>query len=177
MEELKGINIRLRLAKLSDSEYIISQRNNPKHNVNLSSQRFISLEDQRAWMMSEESDESSLYFIIENEEQQVGTISLYNIASEGNSAELGRFICNNSIYAIDAEICLLEYAFNELSLFEVYCRTKTNNKSVLSLHRNLFFLDAVEEIENDYSLLRQIMTRERFKNIDYCDIKSLIRNI
>ena len=177
MEEIKGINIRLRLAKLPDAEFIISQRNNPKNNVNLSSQRFISLEDQRAWMMSEESDKSSLYFIIENKKQQVGTISLYNIAREGNSAELGRFICNNSIYAIDAEICLLEYAFNEMNLFEVYCRTKTNNKSVLSLHRNLFFSDSGEEIENDYSLLRQQMTRERFKNIDYCDIKSLIRNI
>ena len=46
MEEIKGINIRLRLAKLPDAEFIISQRNNPKNNVNLSSQRYISLEDQ-----------------------------------------------------------------------------------------------------------------------------------
>lgn len=174
---VRGTRVVLRLVKSNDAPFIVSLRNDPKNNTHLSSQRYLTIKEQRAWLVTEKMDETSLYFIILFQNEKVGTISLYNISENLSKAELGRFICSNSIYAIDAELTLLEYAFNTLGLQQVLCRTKTTNKSVLSLHRNLFFEDSTVERVNNYEIMWQSLEMEKYKISDYSSIKYILKSI
>ena len=166
----------LRPVDFSDAENIVAFRNNPEINKYLSSQKVISIEEQIKWMLNNENSSTNFYFKIirRNDNQFIGTISLYNI--ENNIAEFGRYICIDPIGAIEAELSIIEFAFSQSKLEKIYCRTVLDNTKVIIQHRKFGFRDIkkVYDPKIGRELLIQELNYEGFSKFDYHFIKKLV---
>lgn len=179
---MKKLNIlgnvcQLTSVSLADAEFICLLRNNSNNNRFLSSSEFISVSMQVKWL--QENINNDYYFKISNiiNKTDVGTISLYNF--NNNIAEFGRYICSDSICAIESEMLLLEFGFNTLGLNEIYCRTALENQKVWKQHYKFGFIDCGKEYleKRGLELIKQIITKDIFVNYDYSKIKNIIKKI
>ena len=125
LKNIKGISgkiTKLTPIEIYDTEDIIALRNNSEISRYLSNKKPISLEDQRAWLVTQSKLDNDIYFKITDFQNAFkGTISIYNI--NNRQGEFGRFICINSLMSIEAELLLLSFAFEKLKLQKVYCKT------------------------------------------------------
>jgi len=163
---------------LSDAEFICMLRNNPQNNRFLSSTDYITVDMQKKWL-EKNSKTGDYYFKIYNivKNVDVGTISLYNI--HDNSAEFGRYICNDSICAIESVLLLLRFGFAKLGLNTIYCLTAVDNQKVWKQHIRFGFIDCGKEYleQRGLELIKQIITRDIFVNYDYSRINNIIQNL
>ncbi|MBL0079445.1 MAG: GNAT family N-acetyltransferase [Bacteroidetes bacterium] len=139
MFKFKGKLTSLIQLNISDAAEIVNLRNDEKFNKFLF-QEPISLEEQKKWINNKNTLETEVNFKITDANNNfVGTISIYNI--ENHKGEFGRYIAKNPINAIEAELLLLKFCFEELKLKAVYCFTNINNIKVYSQHTKLGFKD------------------------------------
>ena len=160
-----------------DAADIIRLRNDPKINKNLSSTRTTSVEEQKNWISKNISGNDGVYFkITDLDGQFYGTISLYSVV--GNKAEFGRYICENSLLAIEAEYLLLKHGFERMQLDSIYCRTVAENIKVWKQHYKYGFRDTrTEENKETGRVLKvQELTRSAFEKFDYGFIFDLLNN-
>ncbi len=180
-EELKIIEgLKTNLVEISESDAsdIILLRNNPEFNRFLSSHTPISLDAQIEWIKKNRERKDNFYFKITDKQHVFkGTISLYGI--ENNSAEFGRFISMSSVASVEAEYLILKFAFDELNLNRVYCKTIEENQKVIQMHTRFGFKTiGIEKKESlNKPLIVQEMTREEFQQHDFRPILSLIEKI
>ena len=105
----------------------------------------ISLQKQRDWMRNMLEDSSSYYFIIcdKNTSTPVGLIFLTDIDRLNQNAEFGYYLGNEKYQgagvSIEAELLLLNYAFNIQNMHKVYCESLEYNKKVLTIHAKFGF--------------------------------------
>lgn len=127
--------IRLRLAEISDAEFILKLRNDPKLGRYLSPTN-IDINRQIEWLEKykiKEKKNEEYYFIAEDQFQnRYGTIRLYNFIND--SFESGSWVFSNDTppdMAIKADIIGREFAFEFLQA--KYCRFEVlkDNKSVV----------------------------------------------
>lgn len=166
----------LKKVSIDDAPDIINLRNNPQINRYLSSTAEITLDQQVGWMKNNAQKEDNYYWkIVSKDEKTVGTISLYEI--KNGRAEFGRYICLNPINAIESEYMLLQFAFNEAGLEQVYCRTVVENTKVWKQHTRFGFEDT--GIENNKELNQvlkvQQITRQQFNNYDYSALINIFK--
>ena len=135
---LDGWCYRLRPVRLSDAQFIIDVRlEDPERN------RFIHKisEDvgaQERWIENYFQREGDYYFVVENRLTAVpeGLIAFYDEAN--GRAEWGRWVLKKgSMAAAESVYLLYRIAFEQAGLNELYCRTITDNASVVSFHTSI----------------------------------------
>ena len=124
----------------------------------------ISLQKQKNWMTHALEDDNSYYFIICDKisNNPVGLIFLTDIDRRNQNAEFGYYIGETEYQgvgiAIEAELLLLNYAFNIQNMHKVYCESLDYNKKVLSIHSKFGF-------KNDGIKRDHIYKNEKWNNI------------
>jgi len=175
---IQNINTILEPVAEADAAGICELRNNPSVNKFLSNSNSVSVEEQVRWIKTNEAKKDGFYFKIVDKMAQkfTGTISLYNIDNKKNEAEFGRYICTNSLQAIEAELLIIWFGFEVMRLQKIYCRTANDNKMVWNQHYKFGFADAgFENFESKNLLLRkQELTKEQFDQFNYNSIQKLI---
>jgi RimJ/RimL family protein N-acetyltransferase len=174
--EINGTKTILRDVKLEDAKFICDLRNKSKNNKYLSSSKSIKIKEQQEWLTNYLKKENEFYFIIESVqlEKQVGTISLYNILN--NTAEFGRYVCESAQQSIESEFLLLKFAFEELKLDLVYCKTVKENEKTWKQHLKYGFKIVSEEYHKNINqiLIVQEINRDVFKKYNYDWISNLL---
>jgi RimJ/RimL family protein N-acetyltransferase len=128
----------LRPVAVADAEFILDLRLDPElaRFINETSQ---SVDAQRSWLQDYLRRPGDYYFIIEQASSHipVGTIAIYSLDTESKRAEWGRWIIRPPhAAAVESALLIYEVAFDKLLLEEVYCRTLTENRQVVSFHNS-----------------------------------------
>ncbi len=116
----------------------------------------ITLKMQSAWIKSRLVDNTCCYFIIceVKSSTPVGMIFLTSIDTNNKNAEFGYYLGESEYQgtgiAIEAEMLLLDYAFNELMMHKVYCESLDYNNKALSIHNNFGFVQEGIKREHIY---------------------------
>ncbi len=164
---VKGEFVSLRPVELSDAEFIVSIRN-IERNARYINKTSTDIQAQIDWMIQEKSDPTSYYFlIVDEDDQKIGTISIYNI--DDSRGEFGRWICSgNALQSLESALLIHRYAFERLGLKEVYTRTLAENKKVVSFHRQFGALlpqKSVFESEYGKDIYPGLVTFDMFPKI------------
>lgn len=137
--EVGNYQIRLRPLTLEDAAQTFVWRNsNRARYLNSSS---ITIEAQKKWISLR--PENELNFIIVNNKNDVGMISLVNIDLKNFNAEAGRFLLGEeeltkgSSTAIEATLMLYDIAFQILGLNRVYGYVSSENNMMIKFHKYL----------------------------------------
>ena len=107
-----------------------------------------------------------VYFLVEGE-QPLGVINL-DWFQKKSSLEFGFFVIHekDQYRGLGAlmEYMILEYAFSQLTVSNVYCRTLTTNEKTIALHRKFGFDSRGEEkLASGNVLLHQNITYETWQ--------------
>jgi RimJ/RimL family protein N-acetyltransferase len=96
-----------------------------------------------------ETGNSDAWFVVEAGGRAVGSIVLYDLATDGSAAEWGRFVIAPSErgrgYGRRALTLLLEYA-RQRGIVQLRCDVLASNGSARELYRNLGFVETGSEI-------------------------------
>lgn len=174
-KQFKGKSTILRPVTEDDAAAIIEMRNNPSINRFLSSNKPLSLQDQLGWLKNNLKAPDQHYFMILNlAELPVGTISIYNI--KNGSGEFGRYVCTQSVQAVESERMILQIAFDEIRLKYLYCRTAESNEAVWRQHLRFGFTDCGNEFDAqlNFDLHIQGISTEAYQAFNYSKIDQLI---
>lgn len=96
--------------------------------------------DQKKFIVNDKKLGNYFFGIFNHKKNLIGTIGIYNISNKKN-AEWGRWICEgNSIESIESLYLLIKFAFEELKLNMIFCRTLSSNVKVLNIHKKLGFI-------------------------------------
>ena len=101
-----------------------------------------SVEQQQSWIAAREKA-GDLNFIIEYQQSPVGMIALHDISTIHRNAIIGRLLIGeqravgNAPVSFEAEVLLLDYAFEALGLHKVYGDIREDNKAVIKLRSYL----------------------------------------
>ena len=133
---ITGRRFRLRPVALSDAEFIVALRTDPRRS------QFIHpisshLPDQVAWLQRYFDRVGDYYFIIErlDDGRPAGTIGLYDVDAALKAAEWGRWVAQvGSGAGVEGLLLLYRVAFELLELEVVYARTIAANQRALSIH-------------------------------------------
>lgn len=135
---IDGYSYKLRPVTIDDAEFIVSVRLEDKERNKYINAISEDVNDQIKWLNSYFEKEGDYYFVVENKLtlNKEGLIAIYNVNE--NKAEWGRWVIRKgSLAAIESVFLIYEAAFNHLNLDELYCRTITDNVSVVSFHDSL----------------------------------------
>ena len=176
---LKGNAVSIRPIVRKDAEYMRQIRNCPKNNKYLSNrEKKISLNEQLNWMNNHYLSPDSIDFIIEINKnlRSVGCIAIYDIAN--GTAELGRYIAENPLGALEGELLALKYAFEKLNIEKIYCKTVIKNIKVWEQHLKLGFFKEGEDFDSRIQEKRvlQYLTKEMYLSWDYSKYEKIILN-
>lgn len=158
----------LRPVAVADAEFILSLRLDP----DLS--RFLdetppSVDDQRNWLLEYLRRPGDYYFVVEETASRVavGTVAIYALDAENRRAEWGRWIIRPSHpAAVESALLIYQVGFENLQLEEVYCRSRTDNRQVVSFHSSCGLATrSVDELTavirgRPRSVTEQFLTRE-----------------
>lgn len=169
--ELTGFGIRLRAARVDDADFILKLRNMP-HVKGKMGDLDISLEQEENWLRHNTVDPFDYLFIIESPSfTQLGTISVYNINFQTQTAETGRLaIIPASPAALPACILLTNFCFDHLKMKLLKGYVVSNNKDVLTFNQQLGY-KIVSSVQSKRTINGQTvdmvyieLTRDDWKN-------------
>jgi UDP-4-amino-4,6-dideoxy-N-acetyl-beta-L-altrosamine N-acetyltransferase len=120
-------------------------RNNPSVSEMMFDRSVFTLEKQIAWFENLKNDSTREQFIIlvKKSSKPIGAINLINIDRKNLHCDWGYYIGEDDSrmggFAIEAELLILKYAFENLGLNKVYCQTFSFNKKVIAIHSKFGF--------------------------------------
>lgn len=144
---LEGKHIILRAMEYDDAIDIIKWRNATSSKDKFFSFKKISSQEQLEWMKKHMFSQNEFNWIIEEKTTlaKVGTLALENIDYRNGNAEYVRLIIEEKFrekgFAYEAEVLMLEYAFNYLRLNKVFCKTFLHNEAINKLHLKTGFIE------------------------------------
>ncbi len=141
------MNIQLRKIDKSDSESIISWRNNPNVLKNFVDQRILTLENHNKWLQDYVETGLVCQYIIEviegEDVEKVGSVFLKGINHINLTAEFGIFIGNDSFrgkgIGTTAVNLAVRKAFNEFGLDSVFLRVFKDNINAIQSYKKIGF--------------------------------------
>ncbi len=127
---MEGHYVNLRSATEEDAAFTLEIRQQPDI-VRYIPEIKNTQQQQAAWIRQQRKTEGDYFFVVESKDgQRLGTISIYHI--QGLQAESGRLALRGDVFQnVEAEILLLDFAFDELKLQEVYGEIYTQNTRAL----------------------------------------------
>lgn len=143
-----GNKLILRDACLEDAAFILELRTDKNKSKYLS---YVSpdIEKQENWLKKYNTDSSQIYFIIQDKNDVIGTVRLYD--QRDNSFCWGSWIIQEgspSSYAIESAMIVYNYAFL-LGFLNAHFEVRKGNKSVWKFHER-FGAVRTGETEEDY---------------------------
>lgn len=153
--EREKYGLRVRLATIEDSEFILSLRTNNNINKYLHSIPK-DVDIQRRWMIEYKERErrgEDYYFVFSKGEDRIGLIRIYNI--NDNYATSGSWICKEGTAIADVVATTLinrDVIFYELGKLEDRFDVRKENKKVLRFHKS-FGSVIIDENDIDYFLV------------------------
>lgn len=133
-----------------DIEMLRSWRNEPKVVENMEFQTYISPEMQNEWF-KRINNINNFFFLIKKEEQWIGMIHLSDINYEIKTTKSGILIGNpsylNTSIPVFSSIALLNFAFYDLGLEEIFIKINKANKKALKYNQHLGFYP-IQDKEN-----------------------------
>jgi RimJ/RimL family protein N-acetyltransferase len=159
---------------IDDAEFICELRNDPSNNFFLSSSNKVDVKQQMNWIIENKKTTDDYFIIKDRNFNSVGTISIYN--KDNISAEFGRYICKNSINAIESVYLLLKYSFDFLNLEFIYCKTIKENEKVWKQHLKFGFIFDRNEFNTiiNKEMIVQTISKETYKKFDYTWLSNII---
>lgn len=133
---IDGHAFRLRPVSDDDAEFIVNLRRDAVLGRFLH-QTSESIERQLVWLAEYYDRSDDWYFVIErrSDKAREGMISLYDLDVRQGAAEWGRWILRRgSLSAVESALLIYRFAFSNLRLNEVFCRTIAANEAVVSFH-------------------------------------------
>ena len=138
--ELKGKLTTLRPLTIDDAQITLQWRLSDR--ARLLNKGAQTVEQQRNWIVGREKA-GDLNFIIEYQQSPVGMIALHDISITHRHAIIGRLligeasVVGNAPVSFEAEVLLLDYAFEILSLHKIYGDIREDNKGMIRLRSYL----------------------------------------
>ena len=162
---IQAEGIRMRLAEISDAEFIVNIRTNSKLDRYIS-HTSSSIEDQINWIKEykkRELEQKEFYFIFEDSNYKPwGTMSLYDLTKD--SFTQGSWLClpgNKDNIALKADLLGKEFAFEKLNYNACLFDTRKKNRRVLALNK-LFCPVLIDE--DDLSFFFRLDKETYYKN-------------
>jgi RimJ/RimL family protein N-acetyltransferase len=150
-----GKNVFMRNANKLDAEFILKIRKNHLKGKFLS-RISNDLNEQIKWLENYESDNSQVYFIIENKNsERFGTIRLYD--EVGDSFCWGSWLLNEnspSVFAIESVLMIYLYAF-EMGFKKSHFDVRKENASVWAFHERFGAVRVNEDHLNYYYVIME----------------------
>lgn len=144
-----GKTLNFRNAQIHDASFILPLRTDKEKSRYLSSVSG-DLDEQKAWLERYSKDESQVYFIIEYQEEPIGTVRLYD--PQVNSFCWGSWILANtrpSHAAMESALMVYAYALDHLGFTAAHFDVRRGNERVWQFHER-FGAVRVHENEEDY---------------------------
>ena len=118
----------------NDAQRIVKWRNDPKNYENFLDPKPITLESHLSWFEIYLEDETRFDFMIFLKDVPIGTCGLSDITPDSCEANymIGEVSSRGNGYATETLKTLIDVAFNELQVEDVYCRILKHN--VASVH-------------------------------------------
>lgn len=119
---------------------IIRLRNQERARYALHQEKVLTLDDQRNWYEAYVHRSNDLTFVVATKDGTViGTNALYDIDTSAGTAELGRLVIDEergmeAPYVLEAELRLLDLAFDTLGLTKIVCTVRHDNHKTLSMN-------------------------------------------
>lgn len=150
---LSSKNIELRLLDETTLEILRNWRNSADVIQFMDYQEVISIEAQKHWFTNL-SKANNYYFIIYANDTPIGMIHLGDVDTTQGTAESGIFIAEKGYrgtgLAFSASLLLLEFAFEELGLNELFAKVKNDNIEAQDYNKLLGFREK-RKLNGDFS--------------------------
>jgi diamine N-acetyltransferase len=162
---IQSSRLRLRLAEAGDLPLTLAWRNQDEIRRWFKNSNPLTLEQHQAWFSSYLLRDDDYLFLIEETDRlnrPIGQVSLYGIDWQGGSAEFGRILigepeAQGAGLAGEATTLLLDFAFREWGLREIYLEVIAENARALRVYRRCGFVISSEES----GLIRMHVSPER----------------
>jgi len=151
---LEARNLKFRLVEVSDAEFILSLRLDPRYNEYLSKVNS-SIEKQRDWIEGYKKDEGlgrQFYFLIERKDDTpCGTVRLYDFRDE--SFSWGSWILNDKkprFAALESALLVYEFGFDKLGYKKSHFEVLKGNIGVIKFHLRMGAKKVSEDENSEY---------------------------
>lgn len=151
---LKSKTIQIRLVEVSDAEFILNIRLDPKYNQFLSAVN-PDIRLQKEWIRKYKTDEiekTQFYFIIERGDgTPCGTVRLYDFRND--SFCWGSWILNENktrYAALESAFLVYQFGFDELGFNQSHFDVRKGNEKVISFHKKMGAEKTGEDNLNEY---------------------------
>lgn len=149
----------IRPIELSDTDTIVTWRNNERVRSNFIYRESFTKEIHEQWMNTKVKSGEVIQYIIENANKPVGSVYYRDINNTNRSAEFGIFIGDDMAIGIGigrvVTKSFLDFGFNKLNLHRISLRLLKENKRAYNLYKSVgfkeegFFRDMVR-IDGEY---------------------------
>lgn len=164
LSQIRGPNLRLRLIRPCDSDYVHALRTNPAYNRYLSPVRGTA-EDQRRWIEEYKAREAAgqeYYYLIERAEGgPCGVVRLYDVDTEAFT--WGSWILDQNKprkAAVESALLSFGIGFETLALKRAFLDVRIENKHALAFYQR-FGMTEIDRTDQDIFF---VFTREQFRN-------------
>lgn len=158
---ISGFGVRLKRIEESDLELIRFWRNSDYVKQYMVFRDYISPEMQLAWFKRINNDHNH-YFLIIAENTPVGLANIKDINPESKIGESGIFLSSpefvNSDLGVRATIVLLDFAFNDLDLSQLYQTITEANQAAQNFNKHL----GVQIVETDNGVSKGILLKNNY---------------
>ena len=146
---LMGKTLTFRNAQVHDADFILTLRTDKEKSRYLSSTNG-DLYEQQVWLDRYATDDKQVYFIIEYQDEPIGTVRLYD--PQVNSFCWGSWILANtrpSHAAMESALMVYVYALDHLDFTAAHFDVRKGNERVWQFHER-FGADRVDEDRDNY---------------------------
>ncbi len=166
----------LRKIQNDDLELIMEWRMSPEVTTYMNTDPELTLEGQKEWFASLDSNEKCKYWMILVDGKRAGLINLADINKETKVTSwayyIGEMACRSMKLAISLEMSMYNYVFNVLGFNEVYGDVLSQNEWVIRLHEfcgahiDHVDKDKIEKNGVSYNVAHVIMKKDDWKKVD-----------
>jgi hypothetical protein len=172
---VEGPGFRLRPVGVSDAGDVVEIRTGDGERNKFIHPISGRVSDQEEYIREYLAREGEYYFCVERleEKRTEGFVAIYNQDVERKAAEWGRWVLREkSLAAVESALLIYRVGFEVLGLEEMYCRTISENRAVLSFHdstglsRRGVMPDAVELKGVKYSVAEHFLRRAAWPDVE-----------
>jgi RimJ/RimL family protein N-acetyltransferase len=150
----------------SDAGYIVDLRSRAGKYLNRVTG---TIEQQTAWLHAYFARAHDYYFVVETIDgrHREGLVGLYDVRP-GVAGEWGRWVLEPaSNAAVESALLIYRFAFEELSLEQVCCRTLCTNAKVVAFHDSCGLARAADAVTIDHDLQPSRATEHRLHRAEW----------
>ena len=133
----------LRPVEAADKDRILAWRNSPDVRPFMYTDHLITPAEHERWFAGIDGDHTRTYWIIELNGQPVGLANLYDIDQRNQRCAWAYYLADPSTRGLGVgsyvEYWVLQYVFEGLNFYKLWCEVLASNEPVWKLHENFGF--------------------------------------